>query len=85
STIKDYIKTPYSREPVAMSVLEMHANIFDTLILNNSPLKAPDWISFVLTAGISIFTVYLVLAVKPTRGLAMLGAAIASFFVISFF
>lgn len=84
STVKDYIKTPYSREPVAMSVLEMQANIFDTLIRNSAPLRSPDWISFILTAGISIFTVYLVLAVKPTRGLAMLGAAIASFFVISF-
>lgn len=84
STVKDYIKTPYSREPIAMSVLEMHANVFDTLIRNNAPVRAPDWISFILTAGISIFTVYLVLAVKPTRGLSMLGAAIASFFLISF-
>jgi signal transduction histidine kinase len=84
STVKDYIKTPYSREPVAMSVLEMHANIFDTLIQNTAPLRAPDWVTFILTAGISIFTVYLVLAVKPTRGLAMLGFAIASFIVISY-
>jgi signal transduction histidine kinase len=84
STPKDYIQTPFSRDVIAMSVLEMHANIFDTLILNSAPLKAPDWVGFLLTACISILTVYLVLAAKPTRGLAWLGTAIVGFFVISF-
>lgn len=84
STPKDYVLTPYSRDVIAMSVLELNANIFDTLILNSAPLKAPNWIAVLLTSLISIFTVYLVLAVKPTRGLAMLGIVIASFFIICY-
>ena len=84
STPKDYVQTPFSRDVIAMSVLELHANIFDTLILNSAPAKAPAWIGILLTACISILTVYLVLAAKPTRGLAWLGIAIVSLFVISF-
>ena len=84
STPKDYVLTPYSRDVIAMSVLELNANIFDTLILNSAPIKAPNWVSVLLTSLISIFTVYIVLAAKPTRGLAMLGTAIAVFFVVSF-
>ena len=33
---QDYILTPYSRDIVAMSNLEMHANIMDTLIQNRA-------------------------------------------------
>ena len=84
STPKDYILTPYSRDVIAMSVLELNANIFDTLILNDAPVRAPYWIAVILTALISILTVYVVLAVKPTRGLGMLGITIAAFFLISF-
>ncbi len=84
STPKDYVQTPFSRDVIAMSVLELHANIFDTLILNSAPEKAPAWVGLLLTASISILTVYLVLAAKPTRGLAWLGIAIMAFFVVSF-
>lgn len=84
STPKDYVQTPFSRDVIAMSVLELHANIFDTLILNSAPEKAPDWIGILLTGCISILTVYLVLAAKPTRGLAWLGTAIVVFCIISF-
>ena len=84
STPKDYVQTPFSRDVIAMSVLELHANIFDTLILNSAPEKAPAWIGVLLTGVISILTVYLVLAVKPTRGLAWLGIAIATFSSVSF-
>ena len=84
STPKDYVQTPFSRDVIAMSVLELHANIFDTLIMNSAPERAPAWIGVLLTAFISILTVYLVLAAKPTRGLAWLGIAIIMLFVISF-
>ncbi len=84
STPKDYILTPYSRDVIAMSVLELHANIFDTLIRNDAPVRAPYWVAVILTSLISILTVYVVLAVKPTRGLAMLGIAIGAFCILSF-
>lgn len=84
STAKDYILTPYSRDVVAMSVLEMTANMIDTLITNSAPVKAPEWLNFFFTALISIITVYLVLAVKPTKGLAWLGGAMFAFFIICY-
>jgi signal transduction histidine kinase len=84
STPKDYVQTPFSRDVIAMSVLELHANIFDTLIQNSAPEKAPAWIGVLLTGFISILTVYLVLAAKPTRGLAWLGISIGTFCMVSF-
>ncbi|MES2855955.1 MAG: ATP-binding protein, partial [Bdellovibrionota bacterium] len=84
STPKDYVKTPYSRDVVAMSVLELNANIFDTLILNSAPVQAPQWLNFFLTGLISIFTIYLVLAVKPTTGLFWLVSLIGTFSLLSF-
>jgi signal transduction histidine kinase len=84
STEKDYLLTPFSRDVVAMSVLEMTGNIFDTLILNTSPIRSPHWIDLIFTSLIAILTVYIVLAVKPTRGLVMLVSAISGFSVFSF-
>ncbi len=84
STAKDYVRTPLSREPLAMSVLELHANMIDTLILNTGTIIAPEWIDLVLTALIAILTVWVVLTLKPTRGLLLLGSAIAAFFLFAY-
>jgi signal transduction histidine kinase len=79
STPKDYVLTPYSRDIVAMTLLELHANIFDTLIRNSSPTRAPRWVDLLITTLISILTVYVVLSVRPARGLAMLVTGIVAF------
>ncbi|MES2962750.1 MAG: CHASE2 domain-containing protein, partial [Bdellovibrionota bacterium] len=84
STDKDYVLTPYSRDVIAMSVLELNANMFDTLIQNSAPIKAPTWLNLVVTALIAVLTINLVLMVKPTRGLATLGATIAAFFIVCY-
>jgi len=84
TTAQDYVKTPLSRDVVAQTYLELNANIFDTLIRNSAPLKPPLTIDALITGLISILTVYVVLAMKPTRGLVVLGAALASFFLFCF-
>ncbi|MCM2280426.1 MAG: CHASE2 and HATPase_c domain-containing protein [Bdellovibrionaceae bacterium] len=84
TTVKDYIRTPYSREINAMTAIEMHANMLDTLILNNGYYKLPDWVNIFLTTVISILTVYVVLALKPTRGLLLLGGSVLSFSLLSY-
>ncbi|MCB0365243.1 MAG: CHASE2 domain-containing protein [Bdellovibrionaceae bacterium] len=80
----DYIRTPFSREIVAMSTLEMHANMTDTLILNSAPIKANRWLDLLLTALISILTVYVVLTVRPARGLGILIATMISFSLVCY-
>lgn len=84
TTAKDYILTPFSRSIVAMTVLEMNANMLDTLILNSAPTRTPYWFDLLVTSLISILTVYVVLAVKPTRGLVTLATTIGVFFLLSF-
>ena len=84
ATVDDYVRTPFSRDVIAMSFLEMHANMLDTMILNSAYVQTPSWISLLITSLISMLTVYVVLLVKPTRGLAILGTAFVSFSIVCF-
>lgn len=79
STPKDYLRTPYSRSIVAMTILEAHANMLDTLILNSAPWQAPNWLNSILTSLISILTVFATLGARPARALGWLGITIVGF------
>lgn len=83
TTSKDYVRTPYSREIVAMTAVEYHANALDTLIRNDAPVRAAAWVDHVFTALISLLTVIVVLKLKPTLGLMVLLATVASFTLIA--
>ncbi len=84
ATVDDYVRTPFSREVIAMSFLEMHANMLDTIILNSAYVQTPSWLSLLITSLISMLTVYVVLAVKPTKGLIILGTAFVSFSLVCY-
>lgn len=71
----EYVSTPYKRDVVAMTRLEMQANVLNTLITNSAPVKAPVWLNWLLIAIVSILTVHVVLTMKPLKGLAILGIA----------
>jgi len=68
----DYVRTPYSKQIVAMSKLEAHANAIDTLIRNSGPIRTPWIVNFFLTAVISLITVFAVWKMKPTTGMIVL-------------
>lgn len=76
---RDYAQTPYSREAVAMTSAEVHANIVETLIRNDSPIRGPKWIDFLFIALICLVTVGVLFTAKPTRGLMVLGATLLTF------
>jgi signal transduction histidine kinase len=77
---EDYTSTPYSSESKDMiTTSELHANIFNTLIENNSPTKVPNFINIFITIIISILTIYVALSVKPSKGLVIL---LSTFFVL---
>lgn len=76
---KEYVTTPYSREINAMTSMELHANMFQTLIENAAPLRLPRWINILFTCLISILTVHVVLSLKPSRGLFILGYTLFGF------
>lgn len=80
---KEYVTTPYSREVNAMTTSEYHANVFQTLIDNNSPIRLPNWFNVLVTSLISILTVYVVLALKPSRGLLILLMSLAGLIIIA--
>lgn len=85
SDTKDYVMTPYSRDNTAMSRLELHANILDTLILNNAPIKSPFWLDFLATSLISILTIFVVMAVRPGQGLMLLLMSMTGYFLFCTF
>lgn len=81
---EEYAATPYSRNPSAMTRLEVQANAVDTLIQNLAPIRAPNWVNWLLTSIVSVLTVYVVLSMKPLRGLAVLGAAFVAVCLLAY-
>jgi signal transduction histidine kinase len=80
----NYVRTPYSKDVAAMSKLELHANVTDTLIRNSSPLQLPTWVNLLITIAISLLTVFVVWSLKPTRGLLILGATLLGYGLIAY-
>lgn len=84
TTSQDYVRTPYSRDIVAMTIVEYHANVIDTLIRNDAPVRTPAWLDRVVTGLISYLTVIVVLTVTPTSGLLILGSTILGYSALAF-
>jgi signal transduction histidine kinase len=83
TTSRDYVRTPFSRDVVAMTIIELAANSMETLIQNSAPIRVPQWINIVITGVISYFTVIVVLTATPTTGLLLLGSALFAYFGLS--
>jgi signal transduction histidine kinase len=79
----DYVTTPLAKELLAVSQVEMHANILDTLILDQAPRFTPLWVLLGLTFAVSLMTIYIVLSARPGKGLLMLGFSMLVFIVFS--
>lgn len=79
---KDYAQIPYSRSSVAMTSAEVHANILDTLLLENSVIRSPWWVDLFFVLIVSLVTVWVVFAAKPARGLLILGASLLVFIFV---
>jgi hypothetical protein len=85
--IRDYVKTPFSKDAKAMTLVEMHANMIDTLIQNRAPVQARPWVNILITILISILTVHVLFTLKPIRSLSILlatGTGLIAFGMIAF-
>jgi signal transduction histidine kinase len=80
----EYLKTPYSREIVAMTLAEVNANTIDSLVRNSGPHRAPVFVSWILTFIASFLAMHVVLALRPARGLTILILVIGGFIVFNF-
>lgn len=81
----DYVLTPLSRSVTAMTVAEVQAHQFQTLIDNSSPIKVPQGMNMLLTILISMLTIYVTLKLKPGQGLIILGLALLALAFIGLF
>jgi signal transduction histidine kinase len=82
---RDYVRTPYSRDVLAMTSAELHANMMDTLIENNAPIRENFGVDFFFVAIISLITVYVVFSLRPLVGLFILGSSFAGFGLVAYF
>ena len=80
-SVNDYVTTPLERDALGLglSQLEMHANVLDTLILDQAPRPSPAWLRYVMTFVIALLTIYVVLSLRPGQGLLTLAGAVVFF------
>lgn len=83
SDTKDYLMTPYSRDVLAMSRFELHANVLDTMIMNDAPIQTPFWFTVFLTCAIAALTVFVVLTLRPGQGLFILGLSLVGYSLVA--
>lgn len=81
--VRDYVKTPFSKDAKAMTLVELHANMLDTLIENNAPIQANPWLNILITILTSVITVYVLFTMKPIRSLTILAATGGALLVFS--
>lgn len=84
TSFKDYIATPFDHNPGAMPLVEMQANMFETLIQNKAPIQTPKWLNWIFVALISILTIEVVLGARPLIGLIILSSTFIGFVVFAF-
>lgn len=75
----DYVRTPYSRDVEAMTALEAHANMLDTIILNSAPVRADSSVTLLIAFLIGFLGLRAIFAQSPAKGLLnFLGLMIAT-------
>ncbi|WP_413568794.1 ATP-binding protein [Bdellovibrio sp. HCB117] len=79
----EYIQSPYNRDVMAMTRIELQANAIDTLITNSAPVRASRYVSWLLILLASLLTTHVVLTMKPTQGLMVLAATLVGFIGVS--
>ncbi len=84
TSFKDYVATPFDHNPGAMPLVEMQANMFETLLQNKAPIQAPKWLNWIFVAVISILTIEVVLGARPLIGLVILSSTFAGFVLLAF-
>lgn len=80
---EDYVLTPLSRDPLAMSRLETQANVINTLLNNNGIKKSQEWFDFVITCLVSYLTVLIVWSARPLKGITLLGVQAVTLAAVS--
>ncbi|MCB0347914.1 MAG: CHASE2 domain-containing protein, partial [Bdellovibrionales bacterium] len=88
----DFVRSVYSRDISALSTVEYHANIIDTLIANNAVTQAPHWWNLLMTVLVSLMAVFFTFRLSPLRGLVFImstaviytGVAFGTFWLFDF-
>ncbi len=73
----DFAFTSYSKKPFANPKIVIHANILNSVMHDNVVVRAPSWVNWVTTFGVTTFVLWWVLNSTPLYGVfATLGLAV---------
>lgn len=79
----NYVRTPYSKDVTAMSVVEYHANLIQTFANNNGIKKASEFSVNLITLVLTIIIIFSVFSLTPTHGIILITSSSIILFVIS--
>lgn len=79
----DYVRTPFSKDTLAMSQLEAQANALDTMIMNQAPKKIQGRATTLMTILLILITTYIMLEASPIIGISGLLLMMVSYMAFS--
>ena len=81
---QDYIATPFSKQVLNSSKMNVHAAIIEALIADKTVWQLPKYISNVLCLIVAILLSYFISKYNPTKGLIVTIATMVLFVVLGF-
>jgi len=81
--IRDYVATPYDRDQ-NLPLVELHANMFDTLIRNSAPAQVSRFWDILFTFVISMITIFFVMGSRPAKGMGIVLITTLGFLLIGY-
>jgi len=79
--VAQYVTSPISDKPFDRSMLSVHADSIDTIIMNDAPRPTPEWFHVVLTFLVALLTIHSVMSFRPISGLTVLLLTVSSLFI----
>lgn len=80
----DFVLTPFNKDQLKASNMNVHGNLIAGLIEDNTVLMLPDIVTDIFSILIALFLSYIISKVRPTRGLMITVSIMLGTFLIAF-
>jgi signal transduction histidine kinase len=84
SNTGDFIMTPFGKDENKAPKINVHAQIINALLHNNTVYEVPTWITDIISVLIAIFLSFIISKVQPTKGLLITMGIMFSMFVFAY-
>ena len=84
SNAADFVLTPFGKEDQKAPKLNVHAELINSLIKDNTVYSIPSWFTDLLAILIALFLSHIISKVQPTKGLLLTVLIMISIFLLSY-